>query len=98
MSKSTPLYNSETNMHAIGVRDRQTVADSFVTIRTFPGCFKPNECQKPAIFHETLVMDQLVQLLGSLGSELIQLYRRVQVWDFPSMGIANSWFISCKIP
>eukprot|EP00435_Cladocopium_sp_Y103_P015380 s3168_g3.t1 len=24
-------------------------------------CFKPNECQKPAIFHETLVMDQLVQ-------------------------------------
>ena len=33
---------------------------------TFPGCFKPNECQKPAIFHETLVMDQLVQLLGEL--------------------------------
>eukprot|EP00434_Breviolum_minutum_P034600 symbB.v1.2.030630.t1/scaffold3475.1/size55991/2 len=24
-------------------------------------CFKPNECQKPASFHETLVMDQLVQ-------------------------------------
>ena len=35
-------------------------------LSTFPGCFKPNECQKPAIFHETLVMDQLVQLLGEL--------------------------------
>ena len=32
--------------------------------RKFAGCFKPNECQKPAIFHETLVMDQLVQSLG----------------------------------
>jgi len=30
----------------------------------FAGCFKPNECQKPAIFHETLVMGQLVQSLG----------------------------------
>lgn len=35
---------------------------------TAAGCFKPNECQKPAIFQENLVMDQLVQLLDVCDS------------------------------